>query len=220
MGERVKEKLVHGFGINDADYPVSTYEMVDGKTRQKICPFYSRWKDILRRTKSTSYFKYRPNYEEVGMQESWKRFSNFKKWMENQKWEGLYLDKDILSSEEKLYSESTCAFVPIYINNLILDGGKESNLPIGVTSDKRYPNAKLPYRAQLNKAGKKILGGFYKTAEEAHRAWQILKANYIEETIARYSLEGCFRTDVAEVLTKMVWDLRVDAAKGVETKSL
>jgi hypothetical protein len=35
----------------------------------------------------------------------------FKKWMEQQDWDGKCLDKDIIAPGSKLYSPETCAFV-------------------------------------------------------------------------------------------------------------
>ena len=62
--------------------------------------------------------------------------------------------------------------------------------------------------------------GRFATPEEAHAAWQIGKAEALEFVINRYAQEECFRTDVADALMRRVWDLRLDNANGVETKSL
>lgn len=44
--------------------------------------------------------------------EEWLTFSNFKRWMEQQDYEGKALDKDLLVSQNKTYSSETCVFVP------------------------------------------------------------------------------------------------------------
>lgn len=219
-----KSKLVHGVGINDVDYSVVTYGMVDGKYKQlSMCPFYSRWKDVLRRTHSEGYFKYRDSYRNVSLQESWKYFSNFKLWMEDQEWEGLSLDKDILSGSNKIYSESTCAFVPLYVNNLLLNNlSKRGEDPLGVSFQNRtrIKNSLNPYRAQVNIFGKRTPLGDFPTRELAHKAWQSAKADYIEEVVTKYASESCFRTDVAGALIKRAWNLRLDVLNNIETKVL
>jgi hypothetical protein len=45
-----RNKLVYGVGVNDANYNVNKYEIIDGK--QKLiwaCPFYIKWRDMLKR---------------------------------------------------------------------------------------------------------------------------------------------------------------------------
>ena len=77
-GEYMK-KLVYGIGKNDADYSVSNYN-TDGK--QSLCPYYSRWKNILLRIKSSKTDKKFNSYKGVEICDEWVYFSNFKKWME------------------------------------------------------------------------------------------------------------------------------------------
>jgi len=50
--------LVHGIGINDANYQVCPRK---GKERA-VCPFYSAWKGMLRRCYSPAEQKRYPNY--------------------------------------------------------------------------------------------------------------------------------------------------------------
>lgn len=61
-------RLVHGIGINDADYVVQVKETigyVDGKRKRKlvwICPYYQAWKHMLERCYSAKFQKKRPTY--------------------------------------------------------------------------------------------------------------------------------------------------------------
>lgn len=214
-------RLVCGVGINDADYSVASYQIVDGISKQVICPIYSRWKDVLRRVTSKAYHNYRPTYSRSSFEDNWKYFSRFRLWMSSQIWEGLHLDKDILFPGNKEYSERTCAFVPFYINHLVRpEIAKGESLPLGVAVEKRYVKLKKRYRSQIGVDGIRINLGSFETTELAHKAWQEAKANQIEKAVSRYATEECFRTDVAEALIKRVWDLKLAAANGVETKSL
>lgn len=102
-----KRKPLYGVGIND-----STYDT-------KSCPFYKRWKDILTRCYSSKFLERRPSNKGVVVCQEWLTFSTFKKWMQEQEWEGNFLDKDILGKGLKIYSPSTCIFIPQILNSFI-----------------------------------------------------------------------------------------------------
>ena len=88
-------KLIHGVGINDADYVVEkkeTISHVNGKRKQKttwICPFYRAWKCMLTRCYSATYQERKPTYRGCSVSEEWLTFSNFKSWMEKQDFQGM-----------------------------------------------------------------------------------------------------------------------------------
>ena len=71
-------KLVFGVGINDADYVIKV--KVDGGYQD--CPYYLKWKEMLRRCYSNRVASYHPTYKDCYVCEDWLIFSNFKKWME------------------------------------------------------------------------------------------------------------------------------------------
>ena len=81
---QTKNKLVHGVGINDADYPV---QPTIGNKRVN-CPFYWRWKDMLKRCYSEKHLLITPCYRDRSVNKEWFIFSIFKAWMEQQDWEG------------------------------------------------------------------------------------------------------------------------------------
>lgn len=46
----IKGKLVQGVGVNDADYPVTKEEVINGKRKYVwVCPYYARWRSLLGR---------------------------------------------------------------------------------------------------------------------------------------------------------------------------
>ena len=53
---------------------------VENSTTTKL---YTTWHSMVRRCYSDVYHKSRPAYDDVEMQESWLKFSNFKKDIEN-----------------------------------------------------------------------------------------------------------------------------------------
>lgn len=121
--------LVYGVGINDADYVVERKETigyVNGKRKQKlvwVCPYYLAWRNMLERCYSEAWHKKYPTYIGCSVSEDWKYLSKFKIWMEQQEWEGMQLDKDLLFESNKVYSEETCVFVTSMVNSFTIDSG-------------------------------------------------------------------------------------------------
>lgn len=175
-------KKVYGVGINDADYKVCKREL--GK--RIYCPYYLTWVRVLQRCSET-YQRKHPSYKGVQICEEWKRFSNFKHWMERQQWKdargnSYQLDKDYLGSG-KLYSPKTCWFCEHWLNSLLLDHARgRGKYMIGVYKEKNEST----YRAHISIDGKvKNLGGF-STEIEAHKAWATAKRAYVIEKMKGY----------------------------------
>lgn len=160
---------VFGVGINDAGYQVSRYE--DGK-RVWACPFYVKWKDMLKRCYRDSYKETNPTYTECSVCNDWIYFTKFKSWMEQQDWEGKQLDKDLLVTGNKVYSPETCVFIDNKVNTFLIErNASRGAWPIGVSaSGKRFS----AYCRVLGKKGNEYLGKF-DTPEEAHQAWLAFK---------------------------------------------
>lgn len=181
MGRKyTKTKLVFGWGINDVDYNVTRYEIVNGKQeRVWICPYYKRWKNILKRSICPRFKIIHPTYKGCTVTEDWKRLSNFIKWVDsqpNRDWENCVLDKDILFIGNKHYSPETCVFVNHAVNSFITDSGKtRGEYMIGVCDSGMYPKGR-PYMARCSTPlGKQKKIGCYPTEIEAHIAWQSRK---------------------------------------------
>lgn len=123
--------LVLGVGINDADY---TTKLTKNKKIIWRCPFYTKWEHMLERCYSVKYHKKYPTYIGCSVCPEWHYFSKFRSWMENQKWEGLALDKDLLVKGNRVYGPDTCCFIPQAINSLFYSpkNKKKSNLPNNV----------------------------------------------------------------------------------------
>lgn len=154
--------MIFGVGINDAEYSVTWTE---GGIR-RICPYYQRWRNMLKRCYHAKTHVLQPNYRECEVCNSWKTFSNFKLWMENQDWRGKELDKDLLG-DGTLYSPDTCCFLPCWLNVL------ESKSGTGVSK------TKTGFRAEL------VLGTFT-TESEALDFYVRYKTKLLEERLANY----------------------------------
>ena len=165
-----KQKLVYGIGVNDADYAVST--KIAG--RQRLCPFYQTWRNMLCRCYCPSRLEKRPSYGGCEVAKEWHLFSHFRNWMEKQPWEGWHLDKDFLTTS-RVYSPTSCLFIPQWLNSFFWrDTNRNNSRPPGFTVDAgRY------YKARLGAAGKHINIGCFATPEAAHAAYVAAKTDYV-----------------------------------------
>lgn len=170
----MRTKLIHGVGINDADYSVN--KIVNGKA--VICPYYQRWCSALTRCYSEKYHKQQPTYIDCTMCDEWLLFSNFKSWMEKQDWQGKELDKDILIQGNKIYKPEACIFVDKYINTLLsVKKSNSGDLPLGVGIHKGTSKFKSEYSIK----GKSKKLGVFDTQDEAHDAYKEAKYKLIAE---------------------------------------
>lgn len=185
-------KLVYGVGVNDLGYRVHVQEWVTkdgGKRSRKTvfkCPYYTVWASMLERCYSEKYLESKPTYIGTSVCSEWVYASAFKKWMEQQDWEGKCLDKDIIAPGSKLYSPDTCAFVLPATNTFVIASDAiRGDCPIGVCLHKR----KGKYIAYCGNpfAGEQEYLGYFSTPEEAHEAWRKRKHEIAQLVAAKES---------------------------------
>jgi hypothetical protein len=138
-------RLVARRGINDADY--ATQCIKDNSYWR--CPFYTAWVRMLRTGDPIS--------------EEWLKFTNFRRWMVRQKWEGKMLDRWLLGDGSG-YSADNCCFLDRPCSN-IARGLRFPNIKRGIDQ----PSGDS-YRVTV--AGKHI--GYYSTLEQARAVWRKL----------------------------------------------
>ena len=205
------KKLVWGVGVNDLPYRTHVYEELPkngGKRVQKLvfrCPYYTAWKSMLKRCYSEKYLESKPSYIGTSVCSEWLYASAFKKWMEQQDWQGKSLDKDIIAPGSKLYSPETCAFVLPATNTFVIARDAcRGDYPIGVTLCKRMGK----YQARCNNpfTEKQESLGYFSTPQEAHEAWrkrkhelaQLVAATELDIRVVEalkkwYSFEVCYK---------------------------
>lgn len=149
---------------------------IDGK-RTKC---YLLWKNVLRRVYDREY----KSYDNVTVCEEWHNFQNFAEWFYNksnykEEWQ---LDKDILSTKDRIYSPKTCSFIPQEINKLLI----KSNIFDKIKTDKSYLDDRGTYRASLNIGGKSVHLKRCSTQEEAMQTYKIAKEKHIKEIANKY----------------------------------
>lgn len=178
---------VYGWGINDVNYSTSKgcYIVEEGIKKWKTlrrCPYYIKWKDMIKRCKSIKSLKAEPSYRDCTIDEEWRYFSNFIQWVDSQSnrdWENCSLDKDFLGTDIKIYSKHTCSFIDSSLNSFVLTRNSDrGEYMLGVKVDPS--NKKNPFIARCNNpytSKPKHLGSF-KTELEAHKAWQAKKHEY------------------------------------------
>lgn len=163
-------KLIFGKGINDYDKPIR----IDGR----IIPSYIAWKDMLRRCYDPKYHALRPNYIYCEVCDEWIYFSKFKAWHTENHIEGYHLDKDILKRGNKMYSASTCSYVPRSINALLNSHkNKRGKYPIGMSYDRQGKC----FMVQVNINGNSEYLGRFKTIAEAFSVYKKAKETHIKE---------------------------------------
>ena len=169
------KKLVFGIGLNDSDYVVHKVEKINGRQKTVwMCPFYSRWYDMLKRCYSPIIQKRHPTYQGCTVDQNWLKFSNFKAWMETQDWEDRHLDKDLLINGNKIYSSDKCVFIHKTLNMFTTDRiNDRGDCMLGV-----YWNAKEgKFRSQISNpfTNKREMLGRYSDEIQAHLAWKTRK---------------------------------------------
>ena len=98
---------------------------------------YITWQSMLRRCYDAYYINRENSYIDCFVCDEWLNFQNFAKWYEENYYEcnneRMELDKDILIKGNKIYSPTTCIFVPQRINRLFTKSNKNrGEYPIGV----------------------------------------------------------------------------------------
>lgn len=187
-----KRRLVYGVGVNDADYNVC----LTGENGKVVatCPYYNRWRNMLKRCYCTKALDKDPSYKETSVCAEWHIFSTFKVWMKQQDWEGKHLDKDILSRDTKVYSPSTCCFVPTSINNLLINSKCK-----GVYKDVK----RNKYQAKININGIRTHLGRFDSRLLAEKAHLNAKSKYILSKAASQET----KVKVKEALIRLVKEM-------------
>ena len=165
---------VCGVGIVGTKYQISEY----GRNTKE----YVLWKSMLERCYSTALKKRYPTYEYCKVSENFKYYEYFYEWCNKQigfNSEGWHLDKDLLVKGNKVYSESTCVFLPAEINSLLVKSDKiRGKHPIGVSWNKRDE----VFVAKVKKSkGKSEYLGLFNTELEAFNAYKTAKEAFVKE---------------------------------------
>lgn len=170
------QRLTFGVGFMD----------VVGDTKGGITEEYKFWIGMLRRCYDVEARQRYPTYSTSEVSQNFTKYSYFKEWCNNQvgfnerdsDGNTFFLDKDILVKGNKLYSEYTCCFVPVEINNAFVKSNKSrGEYPIGVSLQKNINKYKWSVRR-----GKDLpaVTGFTLTVEDAFLQYKTEKEKYLK----------------------------------------
>lgn len=161
----IRMKKTREYGVND----------LPGHCKKKSGgSAYSTWLAMLARCYSGRY----KAYEGCTVCEDWLLFSNFKRFYDEFWRDGFELDKDILIPGNKVYSPSTCIYVPRKINGFVIsNSSRMGEYPTGVYYNKRDK----AFIATIMDGRKSRYIGSFDNPMSAHMAWHARK---VEQTIA------------------------------------
>ena len=165
---------VYGVGILGTKYPPS----MSGRNTKE----YNLWQNMLQRCYSDTFQKKQPTYEGCKCSENFKYYEYFYEWCHKQigfSNQGWHLDKDLLIKGNKVYSESTCVFIPSEINAILTKcAASRGEYLIGVHWSKTHK----AFKAQVGKnKGKQECLGYFNTEIEAFNAYKTAKEAFIKE---------------------------------------
>lgn len=126
---------------------------------------------MLKRCYNHSHIRRHSSYADCLVCDEWLIFSNFKRWMETQDWEGKQLDKDLLVEGNKIYSPDTCVFVDAITNTFTIDcSASRGKWPIGVSFDRSKGSFKVRCSNPFTKTNESI--GRFSCPDAGHLAWR------------------------------------------------
>ena len=179
-------KLVYGVGFNDKTRPAK----VDGK----IVKEYDLWQSMLSRCFSEKYQTRYPTYKGCNVSDNFLNYSFFYDWCHKQigfgkvDEKGRYweLEKDLLFTGNKTYSETNCVFVPHEINLFFNNhGNARGEYPVGVY----FHKASGKFKAQCKVNGKRQHLGLFNTPQEAFAVYKPFKEDLCKQLALKWQSE-------------------------------
>ena len=195
-------KLVYGVGFNDKTRPTK----VDGK----IVKEYVLWQNMLKRCSSEKYQTRYPTYRGCSVSDNFLNYSYFYDWCQEQIGFGKVeengkswcLDKDLLFTDNKTYSETACVFVPNEINVFFIDrGNARGEYPLGVSFKKQAGK----FQAHCTVNGKLQYLGLFSTPQEAFTVYKPFKENLCKQLALKWQHE----IDSRLFNAMMKWEVKI-----------
>lgn len=189
---KVKDKLapcVKGVGaIGDGKYRKVSHKNA-----------YTKWTDMLCRCYSEQSLARSPAYIGVTVCDEWLNFQNFAQWYTDNVIEGYEIDKDFMRNGNKVYSPSTCCFIPVVLNNLL-------RLPRsnGMAGVKKLNSGMFCAVASLS--GKRLSLGTYDTEQQAHAAWKHKKVDHLYDIMSNYHLAHRVIDEIHDIVERLESD--------------
>lgn len=175
-------KLVFGVGFNDGSRPTR----IDGNKVKE----YLLWIGMLGRCYNEDYKQKYPTYKDVVISDNFLNYTYFYDWCNKQigfNKNGWELDKDILSSNCKVYDKDTTCFVPKEINYFFTNRGNDrGEYPVGVNFHKA--TSKYASACSVGNGKRKYLG-IYDTPQEAFFVYKAFKEAFCKQLALKWKDE-------------------------------
>ena len=177
---------VYGVGIIGTKYPIT----INGVLTKE----YELWQSMLKRCYSDTSKKRNPTYIGCEVGDNFKSYEYFYEWCHKQIGFGVdgngnsfQLDKDLLIKGNKVYSESTCVFIPSEINSFLTKcTASRGEYLIGVS----WHKTRKAFVATVSKRkGKREHLGYFKTEIEAFNAYKTAKETFVKEKAEKWKLQ-------------------------------
>ena len=163
---------------------------VDGK----IVKEYDLWQSMLSRCFSEKYQTRYPTYKGCNVSDNFLNYTFFYDWCQEQTGfgkvdeKGRYweLEKDLLFTGNKTYSETNCVFVPHEINLFFNNhGNARGEYPVGVY----FHKASGKFKAQCKVNGKRQHLGLFNTPQEAFAVYKHFKEDLCKQLALKWQSE-------------------------------
>lgn len=159
---------------------------------------YITWRNILVRCYTCNENK-NPTYKNCTVCDEWLYYPHFKVWYDNNYIKGFVIDKDILQNGlvNKVYSSSTCCFIPQYVNGLLtFNQESDSGLSNGVCYTKDHKH----YRARSALRNESEYLGTFSTEDEAFEVYKTHKEAVLYKVAIEEGEKGVIKAHVLEAL--------------------
>ena len=148
---------------------------------------YELWTDMLKRCYSVVYKNKHPTYEGCGVSDNFLYYEYFYEWCHKQIGfgnDGFHLDKDLLIKDNKVYSESTCVFLPQEINKVLTKRtNSRGEYLIGV----HWSDINKAFVARVSKnKGRSEWLGYFNTEIEAFNTYKQAKESFVKEQAEKW----------------------------------
>jgi hypothetical protein len=186
-----RKNIIFGVGINDLEGAT-----INGEMPKSYCV----WRNMIQRCYSKEFLKKRTSYKGCTVCEEWHKYSNFKKWYDENVPEGYDIDKDLSQCGKRgiLYSPETCVALPSELNTLIVKNrSKRGKYPIGVS----VMNYKY-YTAAYSDGTQRIYIGSFPDAHSAFFAYKKAKESHVKKMADEYFSKGLITEHVKDLLYK------------------
>lgn len=183
-------KRTFGVGyLGEGEYTFTDKNNLDSKGHAIKTVCFNYWQSMMYRCYSEKFQK-KTAYIDCTVCEEWHNYQNFAKWFYENYYtvndEIMNLDKDIILKNNKIYSPTTCCFIPAIINKIFVKREKAKNFKVPIGLCQRNFRNKIKYSASIKKYNKDKYLGCFNTIEEAFNVYKAEKEKYIKEVANNY----------------------------------